>query len=182
MKLLKVNTETGSPITWEAIWSIWQSFPSSSLDLQFTISFFFSSSQGYSIPTTSPTAWESEGESFHVTPTPALGGTIPLLTELFPSIWVQFAVWALTSISVTFSRYSADTNRHFPLPQTWTCTPAPPPPSLPPTHAHTYMDAKLKLNHSFLQAEKVHRIITYCDICCLCWSNSSVRELFYVYV
>lgn len=41
VKLLKVNTETGSPITWEAIWSIWQSFPSSSLDLQFTISFFF---------------------------------------------------------------------------------------------------------------------------------------------
>lgn len=52
---------------------------------------FFSSSPGYSIPTTSPTAWESEGESFHAAPTPTLGGTIPLLTELFPSIWVQFA-------------------------------------------------------------------------------------------
>lgn len=115
--------------------------------------FLFFSSQGYSIPTTSPTAWESEGESFHVTPTPALGGTILLLTELFPSIWVQFAVWALTSNSITFPLYSTDTNRHFPLPQTWTCTPVPPPP-LPPSHTHSCMDAKFKLSYIFYKLER----------------------------
>lgn len=75
--LQRESLHTASAITPRTIHLNWQTFPSSRLDLQFTVSLF--SSLGYSIPTTSPPAgWESEGESFHAAPAPALGGTSEL--------------------------------------------------------------------------------------------------------
>lgn len=70
-----------------------------------------------------------------------------------------------------------DTNSHFPLPQTWTCT------NLIPhkhTHTHTHLHIHVQLKLSYTLLEKMQRIKIYCDIGCSCWTNPSVHKLFYM--
>lgn len=83
----RINTKTVSVITCKAFCFDWQTFPSLCLDLQFTISPFFSfSTSGYPTPRTSLDAWESEGKVSIQPQCPCLGGTVllPLRTEVFP--------------------------------------------------------------------------------------------------
>lgn len=166
VKASKVNTETGSPVTCGTTWFIWQSFPPSSLDLQFTSSIFFLVLQDIQYRQLLRPPGIQRGKVSMWPQRRRLAGQSRYWLNCFRLSGYSLHM-STPSISITFSLYSTVTQKttfHCPRPepvQTWT----PPSHELSHTHTRTYSTCKIKFIYTHFVGKVQWRKI-YCDSCC----------------